>query len=229
MPARHWYVSDFTLQEIKQLDAGSWFDVKFKDARVPTLQEAIDLVRGKSGLYPETKAPEVYGGRGFDMERLLLDLLKKNRLITRSSARHTPVIIQSFSSESLKKFFNELKAALPLVLLVNDEAQARWLTEAGLSEAKHFANGIGPAKELVDKNLIMHAHAVGLTVTPYTFRSGNSGRFKSVREEMHFYLYDLGVDALFTDNPDLFPRVRAKIEEELTGHLISSERNSVAN
>jgi glycerophosphoryl diester phosphodiesterase len=129
----------------------------------------------------------------------------------------------------LKKFFNELKAALPLVLLVNDEAQARWLTEAGLSEAKHFANGIGPAKELVDKNLIMHAHAVGLTVTPYTFRSGNSGRFKSVREEMHFYLYDLGVDALFTDNPDLFPRVRAKIEEELTGHLISSERNSVAN
>jgi glycerophosphoryl diester phosphodiesterase len=209
-PVRHWYVSDFTLQEIKQLDAGSWFDVKFKGTRVPTFQEAIDLVRGKAGLYPETKAPEVYGGRGFDMERLLLDLLKKNRLITRSIARHTPVIIQSFSSESLKKFFNELKAALPLVLLVNDEAQARWLTETGLAEAKQFASGIGPAKALVDKKLIMHAHAIGLTVTPYTFRSGNSGRFESVREEMNFYLYDLGVDALFTDNPDLFPRVAVK-------------------
>src|SRR5262249_45985347 len=24
-PAKHWYVSDFTLSEIKQLDAGSWF------------------------------------------------------------------------------------------------------------------------------------------------------------------------------------------------------------
>ncbi|MCA1600850.1 MAG: hypothetical protein LC776_04090 [Acidobacteria bacterium] len=67
-PKRVWYVSDFTLREIKQLDAGSWFDVKFKGARVPTFQEAIDLVRGKAGIYPETKAPEVYNERGFDME-----------------------------------------------------------------------------------------------------------------------------------------------------------------
>ena len=55
---RHWYVADFTLAEIKQLDAGSWFNEKFKGERVPTFQEAIDLVRGKAGLYPETKAPE---------------------------------------------------------------------------------------------------------------------------------------------------------------------------
>jgi glycerophosphoryl diester phosphodiesterase len=47
-PARHWYVSDFTLNEIKQLDAGSWFNVKFKGTRVPTFQEAIELVRGKA-------------------------------------------------------------------------------------------------------------------------------------------------------------------------------------
>ena len=103
---RQWYVSDFTLPEIKQLDAGSWFDVKFKGTRVPTFQEAIDLVRGKAGLYPETKAPEVYGARGFDMERLVLDVLRKNRLIKGSTARSTPVIIQSFSPESLKKIFH---------------------------------------------------------------------------------------------------------------------------
>src|SRR6266536_1759268 len=102
-PVRHWYVSDFTLPETKQLDAGSWFDVKFKGTRVPTFQEAIDLVRGKAGLYPETKAPEVYGARGLDMEHLLFDLLKKNRLISGSDARNTPVIIQSFSPESLRK------------------------------------------------------------------------------------------------------------------------------
>jgi glycerophosphoryl diester phosphodiesterase len=93
-----------------------------------------------------------------------------------------------------------------LVLLVDDQMRARWLTEAGLAEAKQFATGIGPAKALVDKTLVMQAHAVGLTVTPYTFRSSNTGRFKTVREEMNFYLYDLGVDAVFTDNPDLFPR-----------------------
>ncbi len=205
-PARRWYVPDFTLREIKQLDAGSWFDAKFKGARVATFQEAIDLVHGKAGLYPETKAPEVYAQRGFDMERLVLDVLKKNRLDRRSVLLHTPVIIQSFSPESLKKLFGTLRTKLPLVLLIGDEARARWLTAAGLAEAKQFASGIGPAKALLDKSLVMQAHALALSVTPYTFRSSNTGRFKTVREEMSYYLYSLGVDALFTDNPDLFPR-----------------------
>ena len=84
---------------------------------------------------------------------------------------------------------------------------ARWLTAAGLAEAKLFAIGIGPAKALLGKNLVRQAHDLGLSVTPYTFRSSNTGRFKTVRQEMSHYLYDLGVDALFTDNPDLFPRV----------------------
>jgi glycerophosphoryl diester phosphodiesterase len=209
-PVRHWYVSDFTLREIKQLDAGSWFDVRFKGTRVPTFQEAIDLVRGKAGLYPETKAPEVYSQRGFDMERLVLDVLRKNRLDKRSAARHTPVIIQSFSPESLRKLSGTLNTKLPLVLLINAEMRARWLTAAGLAEAKQFASGIGPAKTLLDKDLVRQAHALGLSVTPYTFRLTDIGRFKTLREEMSYYLYDLGVDALFTDNPDLFPRVNPR-------------------
>ena len=84
--------------------------------------------------------------------------------------------------------------------------RTRWLTPVGLAEAKHFASGIGPAKALLDKDLVTQAHSLGLSVTPYTFRSMNTGRFKTVREEMSYYLYDLGVDALFTDNPDQFPR-----------------------
>ena len=203
---RHWYVSDFTLAQIKKLDSGSWFNVKFKDARVPTFQEAIDLVRGKAGIYPETKAPEVYNQRGFDMERLVLNVLKKNRLNQRSGSRHTPVIIQSFSPESLKILSSSAKKELSLVLLIGGEGRERWLTEAGLAEAKQFAGGIGPAKELVDHGVVQRAHALGLSVTPYTFRSRATGRFKNVRDEMSYYLYDLGVDAVFTDNPDLFPR-----------------------
>ncbi len=202
---RVWYVSDFTLREIKQLDAGSWFDPRFKGARVPTWQEAIDLVRGRAGLYPETKAPEVYGQRGFDMERLLLDALRKNRLDKPSAARHTPIIIQSFSPESLRKL-SLLKTKLPLVLLVGAETSARWLTKEGLAEAKKFAKGVAPAKALLDKNLVKQAHSLGLTITPYTFRSRSPGRFRTVQDEMAYYLYELGVDALFTDNPDLFPR-----------------------
>jgi glycerophosphoryl diester phosphodiesterase len=205
-PVRRWYVSDFALREIKQLDAGSWFNPKFKGAQIPTFQEAIDLIRGRAGLYPETKAPDVYGRFGLDMERLLVAALRKNRLGTRRSERHTPVIIQSFSDESLRKLGRMLNPQLPLVLLVNEQMQTRWLTPAGLAETKQFASGIGPAKALLDTNLVAQAHALGLSVTPYTFRSSNLGRFKSVGEEMSYYLYDLGVDALFTDNPDLFPR-----------------------
>lgn len=208
-PVRRWYVSDFTLREIKQLDAGSWFSLKFKGARVPTFQEAINVVRGKAGLYPETKAPDVYGRLGFDMERLLLDALRRNHLGTQSSERRTPVIIQSFSPESLRKLFSTIGLKLPLVLLLNEEMRAHWLTPAGLAEAKTFSNGIGPAKALIDKNMVRQAHNLGLSVTPYTFRSSNTGSFKTVSEEMSYYLYDLGVDALFTDNPDLFPRVQA--------------------
>ena len=93
-----------------------------------------------------------------------------------------------------------------MVLLVGDEAGARWLTATGLAEAKQFASGIAPAKALLDKSLVMQAHALGLTVTPYNFRSRDTGSFKTVREEMSYYLYGLGVDALFTDNSDLFLR-----------------------
>jgi glycerophosphoryl diester phosphodiesterase len=208
-PRRHWYVSDFTLREIKQLDAGSWFGEKFKGAKVPTFQEMIDEVRGKAGIYPETKAPEVYGSRGFEMERLLIAELKQKSLDQPGADPKTPVIIQSFSAASLRKMHGELRAKLPLVLLVEAEAK-EWLTVEGLKKAKEFAVGIGPAKKLLEANplIVKWAHDAGLSVTPYTFRSGSVGRFKSVGEEMHYFLYTLGVDALFTDNPDQFPRNR---------------------
>ncbi len=39
-------VRDKTLAELKLLDAGSWFDPRFADERVPTLREALELCRG---------------------------------------------------------------------------------------------------------------------------------------------------------------------------------------
>jgi glycerophosphoryl diester phosphodiesterase len=41
-PGPHWLANDFTLAEIKQLDAGKWFKPSFAGARVPTFQEMID-------------------------------------------------------------------------------------------------------------------------------------------------------------------------------------------
>ena len=207
--AKHWAVSDFTVAELKRLDAGRWFDAKFAGERIPTWQEAIDLIRGKAGLYPETKGPEVYGSRGFDMEGLVLKQLEANRLETPGADPRTPVIVQSFSAESLKKM-RGLGTRLPLVFLISDldAARDRWLTAAGLREVREFAAGIGPAKSLLlaDRELTARAHAAQLTVTPYTFRAAARADDKKVREEMATFLYDLGVDALFTDNPDQFPR-----------------------
>ena len=206
--AKRWYVADFTLAELKRLDAGSWFDAKFKGARIPTFAEAIQAVRGRAGLYPETKAPEVYGKRGFEMEKLLVDELRKHKLDQPGSDPKTPIIIQSFSAASLRKLADELKSKLPRVLLVSDLAPQSWLTPDGLREAKKFVHGIGPAKALLETNpqIVKWAHELGLTVTPYTFRSRQTGKFKDVREEMRHYLFTLGVDAVFTDNPDQFPR-----------------------
>lgn len=204
-----WQVVDFTLAEIRRLDAGSWFDARFAGERVPTWQEAIDLVRGRAGLFPETKAPEVYGTRGFDMEGLVIETLKRNRLDRRGADPRTPVVIQSFSAESLRKL-RALGSDLPLVLLVSgaDPSARRRLTVEGLKAVKAWADGIGPAKGmlLADPTLAARARAAGLSVTPYTFRSAGQPPGRTVREEMEQFVYDIGVDAVFTDNPDQFPR-----------------------
>lgn len=206
-PLTGYHVSDFTLAEIKQLDAGSWFDPKFKDERIPTFQEAIDLMKGRAGIYPETKAPEVYGSIGFEMETLVMDVLKKNRLDKPGANPKTPVVIQSFSAESLKKMVG-MGVRLTLVFLVSDRDRDVWLTKERMAEIKRFAAGIGPSKSIVSgkPDIVAWAHDAGLSVTPYTFRSAGQPAGKNVRDEMAQFLYTFGVDALFTDNPDQFPR-----------------------
>jgi len=63
---KQWLAVDFTLAEIKQLDAGSWFDGRFAGERIPTWEEAVTLVGTAAGLYPELKTPALYRARGID-------------------------------------------------------------------------------------------------------------------------------------------------------------------
>src|SRR5687767_7633355 len=60
--ARSWLANDLTLAEIRRLDAGSWFDRKFAGERIPTFDEAVALIKGKAGMFPELKTPDVYDG-----------------------------------------------------------------------------------------------------------------------------------------------------------------------
>lgn len=202
-----WHVSDFTLAEIKRLDAGSWFGPRFEGEKVLTFQEAIDLVKGRAGLYPETKAPDVYGSLGFDMERLVIDALARNGLDRPGALATTPVFIQSFSAESLRKM-RAMKVALPLLFLVDERSAETWLTRERMAGIRTFADGIGPAKATVAArpSIVAWAHEAGLSVTPYTFRAAGQPAGQAVKDEMARFLYTYGVDALFTDNPDQFPR-----------------------
>lgn len=202
-----WPVADFTLAEVRTLDAGSWKGAKFAGAKVPTFQEMIDLVKGKAGIIPETKAPELYGKLGLGMEKLVMEVLAKNKLDTPGADPKTPVVIQSFSADSLKLLRNDHGCKLPLVYLIGSPS-SEYATADGLEKVKAFADGVGPAKAVVlaRPGFVADAHALGLSVTVWTFRSGQTGKFEDVRAEMRHFLIDLGVDAVFTDNPDKFPR-----------------------
>jgi glycerophosphoryl diester phosphodiesterase/Zn-dependent protease with chaperone function len=203
--SRSWLANDFTLAEIKTLDAGSWFDATFKGERIPTFDEAVALVKGQAGLFPELKTPEVYAGRSVDFEQLVADALDRHGLRGPNADPETPVILQTFSEPSARKLA-EMNIGVPVVLLLNNARAYR--TPDRLRAWKGIVSGFGPAKDIVASNpdFVKWAHAEGMTVTPYTFRSSNTGKFPNVRAEMEYFLYTLGVDGLFTDNPDQFPR-----------------------
>ncbi len=200
-----WLANDFTLAEIKTLDAGSWFDPTFKGERVPTFDEAVALIRGRAGMFPELKTPEIYAGRDVKFEEIVAAALDKNRLRGPTADPKTPVILQTFGQSSARRLA-QIKIGVPVALLIGNAEGFE--TAAQLRAWKGIVQGFGPAKQIVLKNpdFVKWAHAEGMTVTPYTFRSSDTGTFKDVAAEMEHYLYTLGVDAVFTDNPDKFPR-----------------------
>ena len=67
---RQWLAVDFTLAEIKRLDAGSWFDARFAGERVPTWEEAIAPVGTAAGL-SGIEEPSLYRARAIDYGLLL--------------------------------------------------------------------------------------------------------------------------------------------------------------
>ena len=91
-----WLANDFTLAEIKRLDAGSWFNAKFKGETIPTFDEAVAVIRGKAGIFPELKTPDIYAGRDVNFEKLVADALDRNGLRGPNADPKTPVILQTF-------------------------------------------------------------------------------------------------------------------------------------
>jgi glycerophosphoryl diester phosphodiesterase len=169
-----WFAEDFTLAEIKTLNAierlpalrGTAYDNS--GLKVPTLQEVIDLVKQyeketgkKIGIYPETKHPTYFAEKGFNTSQLLVDLLVKNNFTD-----PTRVFIQSFEVGNLQTLNDVImpKAGidLPLIQLIGGSGQpydftasgnkltyADLLTATGLANTAKYAAGIGPDKRLI--------------------------------------------------------------------------------
>ena len=203
-PGPHFLVNDFTLDEVRRLDAGKWFDARFAGQRLQTFQEAIDLVKGKAGLYPELKSPQLYKSRGIDQVKLFVEVIRKNGLEQPESLRTTPVIIQSFDEDAVRRVATELPT-IPRILLIDTGGD---VSDARLREIAKFATGVGPTKSLIAGRpaLVKAAHDLGMTVTSWTFRASEKTSYPNVRAEMQHFLDDLGIDALFTNDPDQFPR-----------------------
>ncbi len=205
-PRRVWLANDFTLAEIKTLDAGSWFAAKYAGARVPTFDEAVARIRGKAGLYPELKTPEIYEGRNVDFVALVEQALDRLALRGAKADAKTPVILQTFGASTARALAAR-RIGVPVVLLIGG-VPPTWDPRAAVAEWKGVVAGFGPAKGIVTKHpeFVRLAHEAGLTVTPYTFTTKTPAEQTSVAAEMEHFLYILGVDAVFTDNPDKFPR-----------------------
>ena len=210
VPVKRWFVDDFTLAEVQRLDAGSWFAPEFAGARVATFQEAIDLVKGRAGIFPELKAPARLREKGVSLEDAVDRVLRDNGLVDATVGGRPAVLLQSFEEASVRTLARLLPTVPRTFLIGTPDAGERWLTPSGLADMATFATGVGPMKPFIERepSLVTQAQAAGLTVVPWTFRARSvPAPYADVTAEMRTFLVDYGVDGLFTDNPDLFPQL----------------------
>ena len=83
--------------------------------------------------------------------------------------------------------------------------QAEQRTEAGLRAVAAYANGVGPNKNIIEKNpdFVRWAHDAGLAIHPYTLRDDDRpARYATAQEELKQFFTVYGVDGAFTDFPD---------------------------
>lgn len=189
-----WKISDFTLDEIEQLDAGSWFSPEFAGERVPTLKEYIEGVEdNRQSLLMEIKAPELYPG----IERQTLrELRDEGWLDRRHIKRH--LIVQSFSADSVKKV-HELQPRVKTGFLGTPAV-------ADLPEYAKFSDQVNPNYGTINAAYVAAVQAVrgahGRPLEVYTWTVNDGPNAVKVAK--------MGVDGVITNKPDV---VREALEE----------------
>ncbi len=210
-------LNDYTLAELKALDAGSWFNEQnpskakpyFAGLEVPTLDELFQAHGTGVNYYIETKSPEENPG----LEEALVDKLEDYELVESDS-----VIVQSFERDSLLEV-QELNDDIPLVQLIwyhpkgyEEGAELKeWneltgnpddVSDEAIAQIGDYAIGIGTnlhykGRRVIDEAFVQSFRDAGLDVHVYTINETD-------RMEM---LMDWGANGIFTNYPDRLNRL----------------------
>lgn len=179
----HGPVHGFTLAELRQFDAGLWFDRQFSGQRIPTLEEILDFsCKHDVVFYFEIKYDAAWG-----MHHALAAALSGSGNAARS-------IVISFDPATLLSL-RRLDPSIMLGLL-SDNPKADMLKTATDCGARQ----IGPRFDLLTPQLVADAHRKDLHVVTWTVNEPDKMRAA----------IDSGVDGIMTDVPD---RLRALLED----------------
>jgi glycerophosphoryl diester phosphodiesterase len=172
-------VSHRTLDEIRVLDAGSWFDSdssrSFAGERVPTLNEILDLSRELDvNFYLEIKAGDTWG-----VEHAVAAALSDSNAAGRA-------LVLSFDLSTLDAMNR-----------IDRNIMTGYLCEHPSSDLVKRAVQVGarqlaPRGDLITSALVDQAHRAGLKVVTWTINEPEQMR----------HLIATGVDGIMSDYPD---------------------------
>jgi glycerophosphoryl diester phosphodiesterase len=169
-------IKEMTLDELKQLDAG-------KGEQIPTLQQVIDLVRGRNGLYIELK--------GEGTPPAVVHLLRANKFVDRRQ-----VIVGSFWAplvQEVKELAPEIATSLLVSpVLAADELIA--MTRAVHADYVHLCweRRHPQPHTLLTSTLLSTLHGAGLGIVLW----------HEERPDELSVLKTLDVDAICSNTPD---------------------------
>ncbi|WP_028785041.1 glycerophosphodiester phosphodiesterase [Thalassobacillus devorans] len=175
-------VKNLTLEELKSLDAGSWFGETFAGETIPTLGEVLDEYRGKTGILIELKSPSLYPG----IEQKVADELKARKL---DKPENEKIIVQSFDHESVRKF-HDILPEVPAGVLLGYNPDG--ISDEQLERFQKYADYVNPSKSMIDASLVERIHDFDMKTHPWTVRDRESANF----------LLEVGADGIITDYPD---------------------------
>jgi glycerophosphoryl diester phosphodiesterase len=158
-------VRERTLEEIKRLDAGSWFDSRFRAERVPELAEVLRLTAGRCMLNIEIKTSAFEADfPGDAIERQVVESVKTGGAMDR-------VIISSFDRRILERI-----AALedpPAVAFISDRRADRRVLDMLLA-LKAFS--WHPRFKILTRDQVGMLHAAGIKIFPWTISTPQEAR-----------------------------------------------------